>query len=247
MPFYMEPSFWPPICTPEVTARLQEWQFHLFVHRAAPSASLPNSLWLLHRLTYFDVMCAHLDSKLTACMTKLEDQDARAVAIANSVDEDTTTIRLMDGWGRFTMLLMYHIILKHGVTILDQLKFEIVDIDPATQRYHESFFSQAANISCIQKDITSMDYSPTILLYMNFCGFSKSFHSTQRYLSSNLTEYKYDDVDPNIFISFSTARTAAQLDYSGNLNAFLEDTDFQFEEVAIRRDFETWKLTRRVD
>jgi len=130
------------------------------------------------------------------------------------------------------------IIELYGDERLNNLKFEIVDIDKRVTDYHKSLFSgpACANVSCLTTDITSFNPRKDAFLYFNFCGIGESLANVRKYLHSLPDECSF-------MISWSNSRraqknTAKVLKY---LNSELTGRNLVLLESP-RKDFVTYFL-----
>lgn len=191
-----------------------------------------NSEWLNTMasiyLPYFNSQCTH---------RFVSDQRNRAALIAKLLLPHHKVVRLMDGYGRFTMLLMQAIIEEHGRTRLDKLRFEIVEIEPNAQDYHIKFFRQATSVKCIHRDITKMPMDESTLLYLNFCGIGAAFESVLEFVKGLTTR----QLSESLVISYSKARRARICKYKRRFTNAVRERG-KFQKLTTRKDFYTIKF-----
>ena len=118
-------------------------------------------------------------------------------------------LRLMDGHGRM-IYLIYNELKKQGhLNLLDHLEIELVDLEDKVINYHKSVFGKCDKFKIIKSNICSMTKSPDTLVYMNFCGISKSIDEVQLYLKQSAL------LGIPVVVSFSLARAANKKNYIG--------------------------------
>jgi len=103
----------------------------------------------------------------------------------------------------FFFLFCQNVIEMYGEERLNELRIELVDNDENVDQYHQSIFrgDGCDNVFVIKKDITVLEASEDVLLYLNFCGISESLEKVKKYLEK-MPE------NCSIMISYSIARSA---------------------------------------
>lgn len=108
----------------------------------------------------------------------------RATKLAELLQDHHTTVRLMDGHGRFLCLFMLAVVERHGSDRLNTLRFELVDIDKGVNEWHMDAFKDCQFVKCVQKDILSLPLNSDTLLYLNFCGLGNSKAALRTFLQA---------------------------------------------------------------
>lgn len=174
---------------------------------------------------------------------KIKDLKQRAKEIASKLKPFHTTIRLMDGHGRFVLMLMSQIIKQHGIDRANAIKIELVDIDPKVHAYHKSFYPKSLidqnKLVLLCQDVTTLPLDANTLVYLNFCGISASQEKVKELLKQATT-------DPSVcvVVSWSVAR-------GWNKNILLSfniavGINFSLQLVETgRSDFKTYILVKK--
>eukprot|EP01039_Chlorochromonas_danica_P007498 gene7498-8293_t len=161
-------------------------------HMIAPPPSFDNLLdWFKFMRQYKNVLHATLGVKVDGTPNKkLQDQKLRAEYLAGMfIPALHKVVRLMDGFGGFTLLFIEAILSRNGgESILKTLKIELIDLDETVNSWHTKVF-RCSSIICRKENIVDKNYPvpPTTLLYMNFCGIAASFEHVCEYLKSHPT------------------------------------------------------------
>jgi len=175
---------------------------------------------------------------------KITDLEKRAEKIASLLKQYHTTIRLMDGHGRFVLLLLGAIISKHGEARANSLKIELVDIDQGVSAYHKSFYPEhlvaQGKLVLRSADVTTLPLSDETLVYLNFCGIAASKIAVKKLLKDAIEK-------PNvrIVVSWSMARKAAKSKTLSTFNSAVGPNFFMKLVETGRTDFTTYVLTRK--
>eukprot|EP01114_Cavostelium_apophysatum_P004388 TRINITY_DN14616_c0_g1_i1.p1 TRINITY_DN14616_c0_g1~~TRINITY_DN14616_c0_g1_i1.p1 ORF type:complete len:281 (-),score=27.28 TRINITY_DN14616_c0_g1_i1:103-945(-) len=184
-------------------------------------------------LQYLDILLSLMERQSAV------DQRDRAKELAKCITPNIEEVVLMDGHGSLTLLFFLAVLELHGGDRLNRLKITIVDIDLTVVNYHEKFFA-FKNISSSYKDITAEELSPNKLIYMNFCGITKSLVDVKSFLQKIGSK-----VQP-LLVSFSYQRRASVNDGTKkNVAARLKravPNGKKFTVVTEREDFKTFRL-----
>lgn len=197
-----------------------------------PPVFRDNASMLEFFLPYLPVLHAPLGVLIDSNRTskKVMDQQCRAECLVNMLRAHHSTVRLMDGRCGFLLLFMKAVRERYGAKYLNSLKIELVDIDDSVTQWHKKFY-RCPTFHCTTENVLSLKapLPDTTLLYLNFCGISKSFDLVREYLKTYRIE---------CMISFSVARRAAVKDYGKSLISL--KGRFLKKLPSERKDFETW-------
>ncbi len=208
-----------------------------------------NTEWIQLMETALDILFSGVNST----SSKKEDQIERAKAIANlmaggearRIDDQRTTIILMDGHGRFLYLLMKEL-QTISEELLNRCKFFVYDINATVTEWHKKFFPR----SCTSKTLNILNMNPLELvdpnpesernlkniLYLNFCGIGpqKNKVSLAQFLEKLSFARTY------VYISFLNARRNNPLDKEGVRRKDKQGREIQSPFEMITQPYLAW-------
>lgn len=179
-----------------------------------------NTQFLRFYWKYVDILLAPLGVPVNPqeISAKVVDQLRRARCLANLLRTCHKVVRLMDGHCGFLLMFMAEVHDRYGSKYLNSLKFELVDIDDTVTQWHKHMY-RCTTLECLTENIVDRKnpLPDSTLLYLNFCGVSKSFEDVRAYLKEHPIQ---------CMLSFSMARGASNKDYEKSLislkNRFLK-------------------------
>ena len=172
-----------------------------------------------------------------------DDHRKKAIAFVDKFNEDTKTIRFLDGHGRF----FYHIVraMKEKDLCLNDYNFEVYDLDDTTYEWHKEFFP--IEIDNFKEDILKAEVDKSVAVFLNFCGLGNKDILIE-YISEN------QKIIP-LFITFSQRYQLVMNDsvkecakkngtficqYKNMITADLEYFYLKDKDVVIDPDFEEY-------
>jgi hypothetical protein len=193
---------------------------------------------------YLSVLLAMMEAKKDGSEgLKIRDLRSRAKAAAELLldappNQRFRTLRLMDGHGRMTFLIL-QTILDLNPDFLDTLRVELVDINEEVCEYHRSIFrgDGCRNVTVTRGNILNMAVTPETFVYLNFCGMSESLAGVQQFVSNKTIPF---------MISYSTSRAAKSKNYKRSL-AERARRNGVFDRISERSDFITLKFVPNED
>jgi len=198
--------------------------------------------WILN--IDLDMLFQRSNSKESFDKIKFKDQYLRAKNLVDMI-EDHDEIVLMDGHGRFIVLLII-LLYRKKPEIAEKIRIIVVDNfldkekNPVVTEWHKLFFPKS--ITCVQDNIYNYKPSNSRLVYLNFCGIGgdKGITSFLNYLNKC-------EKGNNLLLSFSVLRAAKNtlkkiIDKSKGKIEINENSDIYFKETTNSKKFRTFKI-----